>query len=292
MGLIHSYRTVARGRQSRRRAKRPAKVGTGGKHNEGAGRQVDDTGNVVRIPRDWFGPPEELVPFGPSAERPAESLGVGERGRSLAEPADRADRSLDPNSFWDESSSSIQDVVEAPAGLEDAAGGGGVLAVLPRRLRFVDALGVRALAASAAVALIVAVSLVGWLLGGSPHRPSRSAAASIQADRPPEAAPRVDRASAGLAVGSTGGVRGTPRVRTRATTTGHELSAPVTRVVYRSTQPSYPPPPQVSSATQSSPVETSSSSGGVGASSARASQSSPPAFGSNGALGPMSSPDG
>ena len=33
---------------------------------------VPEAGNVVRLPREWLGPPEELVPFGPSAGATAE----------------------------------------------------------------------------------------------------------------------------------------------------------------------------------------------------------------------------
>lgn len=35
------------------------------------GREKSGTGNVVPFPRDWFGPREELIPFGPSATDPA-----------------------------------------------------------------------------------------------------------------------------------------------------------------------------------------------------------------------------
>jgi hypothetical protein len=61
--------------------------------------------NVVRLPREWLGPPEELVPFGPSA-RATE----GDRDDSRRyEPADPA-----PD-FWGEESAALQDVIETPA---------------------------------------------------------------------------------------------------------------------------------------------------------------------------------
>lgn len=50
-----------------------------------------DTDNVVRFPRDWFGPIDELVPFGPSAPDPHSDL--------------------DPDAFWGEDAETIHDVV-------------------------------------------------------------------------------------------------------------------------------------------------------------------------------------
>src|SRR5947209_2187770 len=38
----------------------------------GRGRAAAEAGNVVRLPREWLGPPEELIPFGPSAGATAE----------------------------------------------------------------------------------------------------------------------------------------------------------------------------------------------------------------------------
>lgn len=62
----------------------------------------------MRIPRDWFGPPDDLVPFGPR-------VADGEsRRREPPSPARvEAGAGMDPNSFWDEASSSIQGVVDA-----------------------------------------------------------------------------------------------------------------------------------------------------------------------------------
>jgi hypothetical protein len=67
--------------------------------------QVTEVANVVRIPRDWFGPREGLVPFGTQ-------VADGEsRAREPLSPT-RVE-AVDPNSFWDEGSGAIQDVVEA-----------------------------------------------------------------------------------------------------------------------------------------------------------------------------------
>jgi hypothetical protein len=72
-----------------------------GRHSQGDAEPADAVDNVVRFPRDWFGPPEELVPFGPSAS-PAETV----------DPA--APVALDPDAFWGENASSIQNVVQVP----------------------------------------------------------------------------------------------------------------------------------------------------------------------------------
>lgn len=63
-----------------------------------------NTENVVRLQRDWLGPPEELVPMGPRA-------GTAEA------PVELDAASLPPTaaSFWDEDSGSLQAPMQAPA---------------------------------------------------------------------------------------------------------------------------------------------------------------------------------
>jgi hypothetical protein len=76
----------------------------GSETTEGDG-QTRTTENVVRLPRDWLGPREELVPIG-----------------SRADALDRLDGDttsrLPPaaSSFWDEDSGSVQAAMQAPAG--------------------------------------------------------------------------------------------------------------------------------------------------------------------------------
>ena len=65
--------------------------------------------NVIRLPRDWVGPPEELVPIG-SRARPRE-------GRADDRPADDEaghDGILDAGDFWGESAASVHHVMQAP----------------------------------------------------------------------------------------------------------------------------------------------------------------------------------
>jgi uncharacterized membrane protein YgcG len=64
--------------------------------------------NVVRLPRDWLGPREELVPFGPSAH-----------GAEATEPAEPATSASD---FWGERSDALHDAVEGPTPTGGAAG--------------------------------------------------------------------------------------------------------------------------------------------------------------------------
>lgn len=75
---------------------------TDGRHAKPGGRERDQD-NVVRLPRDWLGPREELIPFGPSAEAEDDGLATppsthdfwGEPAMGLWEPgADGAEPTL------------------------------------------------------------------------------------------------------------------------------------------------------------------------------------------------------
>ena len=110
---------------------------------------------VVRLPRDWLGPREDLVPFGPRASAPET-------------PPSAAD-------FWGERSAAIHDAVQAPAddGVEVPAGGSED-AVTPPRGRIFGRLGGRRVAAVTAlvVAAVASASLALSLLapsGSPPH---------------------------------------------------------------------------------------------------------------------------
>lgn len=74
-------------------------------------REAQDDSNVIRLPRDWLGPREELVPFGPRADD---------------EAADH-DR-VSAAAFWGEDSAAIQDPVQGPSASAAACG-------RPRRIR-------------------------------------------------------------------------------------------------------------------------------------------------------------
>jgi hypothetical protein len=70
-----------------------------GRHIE-AGNGAPTSDKVVRLPRDWLGPREHLVPFGAATTPPAPVE---------SEPADFA-----PDDFWGERSAAIHNVVQAP----------------------------------------------------------------------------------------------------------------------------------------------------------------------------------
>lgn len=245
-------------------------------------RQEDGIAKVVRIPRDWFGPVDELVPIG----RPA---------------SDADSAPLDPNTFWDGSSSSIQDAVERPRGEpSDEAPVELGRVPYPPVGRVSRTAGIRSLVASVAVLLVVGASIAGWLLGKSHAKPGSSTLASITSKQGPELTMRRFNWSYPSATGTQGG----PKVRvSRALRDGrarHKTSSPspasVTDVVYRATSTGQPSPattgyrPQT--AAQGSSTASTSGSSAATASISPAKQSSPTTFGASGALGPMSSPDG
>jgi hypothetical protein len=75
----------------------------GGPQTDG-GERARPADKVVRLPRDWLGPREDLVPFGPRAggAEPEPSLPAPEAPPSAAD-------------FWGERSAAIHDAVQAPA---------------------------------------------------------------------------------------------------------------------------------------------------------------------------------
>jgi hypothetical protein len=104
----------------------------------------------VRFPGDWVGPLEELVPFGPSADR--------------AEPAQ-------PD-FWGEDSAALQDAVEVPEPVAPSV----PKIVRPRRRQRVVVLA----AVGVAAISIVFAAVVGALgSGGSRPQPVTFAVANI-----------------------------------------------------------------------------------------------------------------
>ncbi len=85
---------------------------------EGQEQGKDPTGNVVRLPRDWIGPREELVPFGPRAwetdDEAVDAPGIDEAA------TDSTGHAAAPSAedFWGEHSAAVQDVLQGPPPLD------------------------------------------------------------------------------------------------------------------------------------------------------------------------------
>lgn len=149
-----------------------SKRGTGDRDDRGGGQKPDDAGEdkVIRLPRDWLGPREDLVPFGPSADRhiPAAGPPLGEGDAPgdasprppLEEVSSTSPDPVSPDDFWGERSAALQGPLEETdreAAVADESGS----TLRQRRARV--------LAASAAAVAAIAVltlSLLGQFASG------------------------------------------------------------------------------------------------------------------------------
>jgi hypothetical protein len=238
----------------------------------------------VRLPRDWIGPREDLVPFGPRANAVS------------SEPPPAAE------AFWGEGSAEIHDAVRAPAD-------GWTELAQPRGLR----LGRRHAVAAVAIGLaIVAATIVlsgGFGVSGSSHRALGGSKVSVAAVLSSGVSrilklglPQIDvKASHPRAriVARARARAGTP-ARARLVRRAPRLEEAVrNRTPVRSVQAvstDVAPPAPVSTYRPSEAVthtETSSSTG-THSSPVRSTSSSAPvsATGESGALGPIQSPNG
>jgi hypothetical protein len=136
--------------------------------------------NVVRLPRDWLGPREELVPFGPRAD----AAGATAQAAGRAAHADAADSSAQPPSaqdFWTEQAVDLHDALQGPGPSversSDQASSSSPLRVRrpwPRGLRF-DRRVVGPIALAALAAVVGAIVLTGWSSGpGAPRHAARA----------------------------------------------------------------------------------------------------------------------
>ncbi len=252
--------------------------------SDGGGREglLDD--NVVRLPRDWLGPREELIPVGRSADGPIDE------GASPSADA-----------FWGESSASIQDALPA---LPDAAHMRDRPMVLARASELVRR-HARIVSALAAAAVLAAVAVFGTGGHSSRHRTAGAAGGEVMSSPFADAAPHVTSASRALVLDRALVHRATGRHRPRLGVhrshhprAEHPVAAAPQPVQYTS-----PPPPSsagsettaASEATPnpvSSPSPTTDATPSTESTSPASSSSSQAALGANGALAPGSSPDG
>ena len=250
---------------------------TKGPDNHNGKDEADAEATILRFPRDWFGPTEELVPFGPRADGVAV---VEDDEQSVA-----LDEGLPPSSasaFWSEDSARIHDAVEGPA-VESAVSAEAPVADGPRRRR---------LSAGQAVLVaccgVIGLGLVGRLMfqdGPQQALPPTSPRAAVHVrvwtavSHPPVVRRPASMRKPSHAVDPKPAVSQSAQA-TSSGSTGSTDSVPV----------------QAASAPSSSSSAAQSGSGGDGAggggaSAASAGGSSQQAFGANGALGPGSSPN-
>jgi hypothetical protein len=117
--------------------------------------------NVVRFPRDWIGPREELVPFGPRAYSGASETDAG----AVAE--------VGAEDFWGEESGALHHAVRDPDWRGPGGSGGGVAAPAVGGFRFRNVRVSRAVIARAGIAIaagLLALVVVGVGSGGRPHQ--------------------------------------------------------------------------------------------------------------------------
>jgi hypothetical protein len=251
------------------------------------GREGQD--NVVQLPRDWLGPREELVPFGPRAwaQDTSADLAAEEEGAFAADD------------FWGENSESLHTAVRGPAAppapvpVEDAT----ATSSRPRISLHIPALA--AMAVAATVAGVVVLALLG---GGRPTAaPVIAASANAQAliGHLSSTGGTIDagvRRLASLRLSTPIRSRrrpGSPRRRHKAATGA--VGAASSGGGAAASTPTQPAPSYTPSSTSSSAgaaVTSGSASNSAGAGSNSSGPSNQPAFGANGTLGPGSSPNG
>lgn len=270
------------------------------------GRGAQDEYNVVRLPREWLGPPEELVPIGPRADAAARAA-EGETASGSLPPA--------ADAFWSEDAAALHDAVQAPA-VDVAPASSPTVAVQRARLRLRLPAGMPwrrgQLALSWRSGLVTVVVLA---IGGA------AVAGTIEQGAPPAAHPPAPRASvpavttdagivdhrAGAFVSTAPDRSLTQRHRRALRHSTHLHRRPLRRKAEPATHRPAPPvqasgttvtpSTQTASPTMPQPVTTapaavaSQASSPGGATAASSPSSAAPAYGQNGALGPGRSPD-
>jgi hypothetical protein len=277
----------------------------GGRQIKG-GETAQPADKVVRLPRDWLGPREDLVPFGRRASAP-----ISESSMSALAP----DAPASAADFWGERSAAIHDAVQAPAeepapvvpaapiGVE--AHDRGRLAALRRHRRVL-----------AATALIIAAATATSLMFGV-HGPIGSASHDAGAARLNVAAVLNEVVSRTLQRGIALLDASTRRNQATATARHHSLTARRTAPSRRGFTPvhgpaqsqpaapvtfaapasadvarSTPPAPAHTYEPAVAPARVETSSAAAQGHASRSSGASVSPTGESGALGPVQSPNG
>ena len=298
-----------------------------GPENEAGGREVTSASNVVRLPRDWLGPREDLIPFGAGAHRAAvdDDAGAG----ATNDPPFTAPPSA--NDFWGEHSEALHDAVQGPATIDGAAlvdetaelhgadGGHVPASAAGGRIRLAGPHWQATRPAALAAAGIAAAAILLAVVLGAASSPSPSPGSS---DREPRssllsnvgsaaatplavvrrmhvAAPDVaahDRAAAGRAhrrapTSSSRRLRAHPHA-SHASSPGSASASPTSPTPVTYSPPAAPPPSTASTTTSNGAdgVRNEPTATAVKASAPHRSPVSP--TGASGALGPVQSPNG
>lgn len=239
-----------------------------------AGTAPEQSDKVVRLPRDWLGPREDLVPF----------------GRSTPPPVESELDALAPDDFWGERAAATHSVVQGPADEPEGAPPAGDPAATVRWPRVRR----RHLAAAAFVG-IAAAGAVALLLGGSPSHVAGGARLNIAAivsngvsrilqGGPPRVVARAASPRPVRHAPHRSARRKAPRARAEHHSSPPPATAYVTRASTQRPQPTYHPAvsrPAPRIATTQPPAASKASSGA---------NVSP--TGQTGALGPVQSPNG
>ena len=260
-----------------------------GPHTGDGRNEADRAGNVVPFPRDWFGPPDELVPIGRSAPPPQRSPpGPPERdptdtndwtgwaddgvlvpltpgNRDPQPPPARTRTAAD---FWGEESATVHDALQAPPPPPLRPTG-------PRRRARVGGLGRsahRALGVPAAVALALTLIAASVFLTTRPNHPDGSRSPHTRQDTSGAVRSAARREGTILAASVLEAARhASRRAPSHVPVRAHPMSTPRRRTAPAATAPSpasVQPPPVSPPATPASTQSVSASSGSAAPSSA------------------------
>jgi hypothetical protein len=272
------------------------------RQGEGGDQAAQPASKVVRLPRDWLGPREKLVPFGrPATTREADLVPAQSTSASalIPEPPPSA------ADFWGERSAAIHDVVQAPEADATATRPTRRVAA-PARRRAAAAAGL-AIAAATALALVS----VGPGSGGSPNDPAGGArldVAAVFSSGLPAVLQRGLTLLDGRAVQSATKVGASRRVRSyRRTARPHSVFKRVHDAAHRQPRATAPAPASTRKTYHPRVMPTSAGSSATGESATpqpsrasssgrrrplRSSGAGVSATGQSGALGPIQSPNG
>jgi hypothetical protein len=279
-----------------------ATLDTEGRQSEQGTSEVS-TDNVVPMPpRDWLGSRDELVPLGRSRSEPDRN---DDDTTTVLRPLSDASVMAPPSAadFWGERADTIHDAIQTPVPAEPGPPATTAKAPQPRRdwsmRRLTERASVKATLAVLGGLAIAAVG-IGYLAGhGTSSAPRAETAAGIGLLRGPNA--RISTSVAD-AVGGLKRVhwrahrgpskrlaRGTVKARVRHQAPASHTSSPVrySATPTTTTRAAAPTPPSYSS---SGSTATSAAQGAAQSSTATSTHAK--AYGSSGALGPGSSPNG